>query len=283
MAPPKSTKQNLHEHSSADAKQDSAHGIGEEGIGWPAEHILKQAQKHANGCRVTDEKEHKASWMKIGRHKSFGGCECGLTNPSSATGTGEARLDYKKRRNAGACSLERVVRSAPTERTNGNTPPTGGGMRVLPLGKDERRKRRTGTGDVLTGANGNTLDCDRTGIRVPLANREQRTQGLTPPSSATGRAKTSAEEQTRPHRPACSLERVVRGRHPAAVTPGGQKAAWDRPPGPKERLLWSKEVLQGPKEPLQRPKQRRQRPKQRSPGPKERLRSPKERFLWPKE
>ena len=34
----------------------------------------------------------------------------GLTNPSSATGTGDARLDNEKERNAGACSLERVVR-----------------------------------------------------------------------------------------------------------------------------------------------------------------------------
>ena len=33
---------------------------------------------------------------------------------------------------------------------------------------------------------------------------------LTNSSSATGRAKTSSEEQKEPHRPACSLERVVR-------------------------------------------------------------------------
>ena len=38
----------------------------------------------------------------------------------------------------------------------------------------------------------------------------QETQGLTNSSSATGRAKTSAEEEKDPDRPACSLERVVR-------------------------------------------------------------------------
>ena len=38
-----------------------------------------------------------------------------LTYPSSATGYGDARLDNEKRRAAMACSLERVVRPAPTE------------------------------------------------------------------------------------------------------------------------------------------------------------------------
>ena len=35
---------------------------------------------------------------------------CRLTISSSATGAGDARLDYGKERNAGGCSLERVVR-----------------------------------------------------------------------------------------------------------------------------------------------------------------------------
>ena len=73
------------------------------------------------------------------------------------------------------CSLERVVRPAPTERLarTENGPPAGEG-RALPPGKDERRNRWAGTKDVPTGANGNTLDCERTGTGVPPANTEER-------------------------------------------------------------------------------------------------------------
>ena len=42
----------------------------------------------------------------------------GLTDSSSATEAGRTRLETQERRSASLCSLERVVRPAPTERTN---------------------------------------------------------------------------------------------------------------------------------------------------------------------
>ena len=64
----------------------------------------------------------------------------GLTDSSSATEAGEARLDYEKEPAASLCSLERVVRPAPTERTNRNTLPTGGGMTGAAAGNDKRAR-----------------------------------------------------------------------------------------------------------------------------------------------
>ena len=51
-------------------------------------------------------------------HSFVGAIWRSLTNSSSATGHGDARRRLQKRRAAMACSLERVVRPAPTERTN---------------------------------------------------------------------------------------------------------------------------------------------------------------------
>ena len=62
----------------------------------------------------------------------------GLTNSSSATEAGEDRLNHREDPNASLCSLERVVRPAPTERlwTAGKEGrPTGGGMTGAAAGK----------------------------------------------------------------------------------------------------------------------------------------------------
>ena len=66
----------------------------------------------------------------------------GLTNPSSATEAGEARRNQHERLPASLCSLERVVRPAPTERTNVD-------RRGLRRGNDGpcRRERVNGAGD----------------------------------------------------------------------------------------------------------------------------------------
>ena len=60
----------------------------------------------------------------------------GLTNSSSATEAGEDKTMHTKRnRTASLCSLERVVRPAPTERLNGNQP-------RLRRGNDGRCRRK---------------------------------------------------------------------------------------------------------------------------------------------
>ena len=86
-----------------------------------------------------------------------------LTNSSSATGTGEARLDYEEKQNAGACSLERVVRPAPTERfwTAGKE---GHGSRRGNEGRCRRKRMNGGTGwlkeEACRQRNGNTLSIE---------------------------------------------------------------------------------------------------------------------------
>ena len=133
-----------------------------------------------------------------------------ITNSSSATEAGEDRLNHAIDLNASLCSLERVVRPAPTERLNGNP-------RGLRRGNDGRRRRKRvngGTGwpgrRTPRRKNGNTLDDGGTGTSLPSKNPTRETQGLTNPSSATGagevkRGRTKGRTASR-----CSLERMVR-------------------------------------------------------------------------
>ncbi len=50
-----------------------------------------------------------------------------VTDRYPTAGDGEVKTAMKKDATASLCSLERVVRPAPTERTNGNPPPLGRG------------------------------------------------------------------------------------------------------------------------------------------------------------
>ena len=54
------------------------------------------------------------------------------------------------------------------------------------------------------------LSTGRTGTDVPPKNTGAKTQGLTPPSSATEAGRTRVEKQERRRASLCSLERVVR-------------------------------------------------------------------------
>ena len=77
----------------------------------------------------------------------------------------------RKGLNASLCSLERVVRPAPTERWGTWTDvDSGGGMRALPPERDERRNRLARTSDV---------QAERTGTDVPWEEREHACRSLT--------------------------------------------------------------------------------------------------------
>ena len=90
---------------------------------------------------------HGRGWKARGRS--------GLTNSSSATEAGEDRLNHEEEPAASLCSLERVVRPAPTERlVNVDRRPTGGGMRALPPGEGERSRRQPPKANRDCGTNG---------------------------------------------------------------------------------------------------------------------------------
>ena len=110
-------------------------------------------------------------------------------------------MEYRKRPPAGGCSLERVVRPAPTEQTNVMARPTGGGARALPPERGDRSERRASKANRKheAGRTGTGVAW-RTGTRVPLANREGETQGLTNSSSATGTGDARLNQQKRRER-----------------------------------------------------------------------------------
>ena len=125
-----------------------------------------------------------------------------LTDPSSATEAGEDRQEHETEPAASLCSLERVVRPAPTER------PLAAGKdgRGLRRGNDGccRRDRANGGTDLpeeqtCRQRNGNRRANGRTGTRLPSKNPARKTQGLTDPSSATAGKKAT----------------IKAGRHPA--------------------------------------------------------------------
>ena len=138
----------------------------------------------------------------------------GLTKPSSATAPGGAR---RKSRASKGRSLERVVRLAPTELTEGPA--------WLRRGNDGhcRRENVNRAGDVPEGRtcrqNGNTLGCEEantrslgTGRRWPPENPREPIKGLTDPSSATAHGAVDVGYREMPTAMSRSLERVVRRR-----------------------------------------------------------------------
>ena len=106
---------------------------------------------------------------------------------------------------ASLCSLERVVRPAPTERWSPQRTDvdSGGGMMGAAAGK-ARTEERTGRKEERAGrANGD---------RLAIGNPTRETQGLTDSSSATEAGEKRLNHGTSPTASLCSLERVVRGR-----------------------------------------------------------------------
>ena len=128
----------------------------------------------------------------------------GLTNPSSATEAGDARLDNEKERAASLCSLERVVRPpayrGPLDRRNGE--------RGLRRGNDGLCRREWVNEDdddlakqtVVTGRTEGDAATGRTGPDLPSENPAKKTQGLTDPSSATGTGEVKLAMQNQPER-----------------------------------------------------------------------------------
>ena len=131
--------------------------------------------------------------------------ECRLTNPSSATEAGEDRSnDSKTGCTASLCSLERVVRPAPTERLC--SPEEHATRRRGNDGRCRRERVNGGTG-VLEGKmcrrkNGNTLDCGGTGARSPSKNLTQETQGLTTQAQPPAGRRSSLNSPGTPPAPA---------------------------------------------------------------------------------
>ena len=88
---------------------------------------------------------------------------------------------------------------------------SGGGMRALPPGGDERSERRTAKAKRRDRVGRTGTDVAwRTGTRVPLANRKRVDQGLTDSSSATEAGEDRLNHEKEPAASLCSLERVVR-------------------------------------------------------------------------
>ena len=126
-----------------------------------------------------------------------------LTNSSSATGTGDARLDNKKGRNAGACSLERVVRPpayrGPLEGGYAERGPQSPSASEQPGPKDKRATERDWE---LPARAGNVP-----GFAPPTS---EKVAGLTISSSATEAGEEGGNHGKEPAASLCSLERVVR-------------------------------------------------------------------------
>ena len=134
----------------------------------------------------------------------------GLTNSSSATGRAKTSAEYRKDLTALPVRWSAWLGPRLQSGRTGTDVDSGGGRRALPPGKDERRNRRAGTSDVLTGANGNPPDCGGTGTRSPSKNSTRETQGLTNQAQRQRLAKSRLELGGSPNASLCSLERVVR-------------------------------------------------------------------------